>query len=225
MDWTDKTVLITGASSGIGYAISAELTAVGAKVYSFSRSVPAVKVVGVTYLQADLTIEADVSAAVAQVPGQIDLLINNAGMMKRAHYWEIDAVDFDKVWSIDVKGFWLMFKYTREKLAKGAMTLQINSKNARQLKADTFIYTLSKCANLVLDQLVAKDRSDLDMRVAYFGPVDTVLEWTDYNAEQKAKKMEVALTKEEAGKWVMQLIDSDKRALLYDDQKNEYSLE
>lgn len=142
--------------------------------------------------------------------------------MKRGYFWEINVEEFDQVWAVDVRGFWLMFKYTRQKLAKGGMTLQINSKNFRSLKADTFIYTLSKAADVIIDQIVAKDRPDLDMRVAYFGPVDTVLEWTGYNAEQKAKKMEIALNKEEAGKLILDLVNSDKKTLIYDEEGHKY---
>lgn len=225
MELNNKIVVITGGSSGIGHAISAELAKSGAKVYSLSRTIPAAKVEWVIYLQADLTRENDVAAAIAQIPGSIDLLINNAGMMKRANYWELSVEDFDKVWAVDVKGFWLMFKHCRGKLANGAMTLQINSKNSRILKADTFIYTLSKMADLAIDKLVAKDRLDLDMRVAHFGPVDTVLEWTDTDADMKAEKMKVALTVAEAGHWALELINSDKKTLVYDDGAKGYYLE
>jgi NAD(P)-dependent dehydrogenase (short-subunit alcohol dehydrogenase family) len=217
--------VITGASSGIGYALSGELTGEGAKVYCLSRTKPVDPVKGVLYLQADLTQEEDVRAAIEQIMEPVDLLVNNAGMMKRGHYYEISADEFDKVWSIDVKGSWLMFKYLRDKLVKGAMTLQINSKNSLILKADTFAYTLSKLADLQIDALVAKDRTDLDMRVAHFGPVNTLLEWTDYTDLQKAEKMKVALTPDQAGKLVFDLIRSDKKRLVYKDEENIYLME
>ena len=225
MEFKNKVVVVTGGSAGIGYAITVELAKLGAKVYSLSRSVPELKVEGVTYLKADLTREQEVQAAIVKVPGSIDLLINNAGKMKRGHYWEINAEEFDQVLAVDVKGFWLMFKYCREKLAKGAVTLQINSKNSRILKADTFAYSLSKVADLAIDKLVAKDRADLDMRVAHFGPVDTALEWTETDAKTKAKKMEIALTPLEASNLVMNLLNSTQKTLVYDDVSNRYVLE
>lgn len=225
MDLKNKIAVVTGASSGIGYALSQELTKAGAKVYCLSRSKPASPVAGVIYLQADLTKEQDVLAAANQIAEPVDLLVNNAGMMKRGLYYEITAEEFDKVWNIDVKGPWLMFKYLRDKLVNGAMTLQINSKNSLILKADTFAYTLSKLADLQIDNLVAKDRSDLDMRVAHFGPVDTVLEWTDYTGAQKAEKMKVALTPEQAGELTINLIKSNQKRLIYKDEENIYVME
>jgi len=224
MNFKNKIVVITGASSGIGYALSAELIAVGAKVYSISRSLPQIPVEGVIYLRADLTKEEEVIASVAQIPEMVDLLVNNAGMMKRGHFWEISAEEFDQVWAIDVKGMWLMFKHLKDKLSNGAMTVQINSKNSRLLKADTFIYSLSKLSDLEIDKFVAKARPDLVMKVAYFGPVDTPLEWADYNDEQKAKKMMVALNKEQAAKLTMDLINSDKPNLIYLEEENRYEI-
>jgi len=225
MDFYNKVAVVTGASSGIGYAISAELVAAGAKVYGLSRSVPEKPVGGVVYLQVDLTQAAQVAAVAAQIPEMVDLLVNNAGMMQRGHFWEISAEEFDQVWAINVKGIWLMFKYFKDKLVQGATTVQINSKNSRILKADTFIYSLSKSAALDVDRLVAKARPDLDMRVAHFGPVDTPLEWTGYNAEQKAEKMKVALTPEQSAKLVVNLLSSEKKTLVYGGEENTYDLE
>lgn len=225
MEFKNKVAIITGASSGIGYALSKELTAAGMKVYSLSRNAPDQGVEGVVYLQADLTIEEQVVHAIGQISEPVDLLVNNAGMMKRGNYWEISAGEFDQIWHIDVKGMWLMFKYLRNKLSKNAVTLQMNSKNARSVKADTFIYTLSKLADLEIDKLVKKDRNDLGMRVAFFGPVDTALEWTDYSEEQKAKKIGAALTAPESGRLAMDFLKSDKQTLLYIEDTNSYEME
>ena len=224
MEFRNKVAVITGASSGIGYALSKELTSAGMKVYSLSRNAPDQGVEGVVYLQADLTVEDQVVHAVSQISEPVDMLVNNAGMMKRGNYWEISAGEFDQIWHIDVKGMWLMFKYLRNKLSQGAITLQMNSKNARSIKADTFIYTLSKLADLEIDKLVKKDRSDLDMRVAYFGPVDTALEWTDYSQKQKNEKIKLALTAPEAGKLAAEFLRSDKQTLLYIEDLNSYEM-
>lgn len=224
MEFKNKVAVITGASRGIGYAISKRLVAEGMKVYCLSRTKPKELVDGVIYLYADVSKEKLVAEAVAQIAEPIDFLINNAGVMRRGIYSEISEEDFDLVMSVDIKGPWLMFKHLKDKLAKGAMTLQSNSKNALQLKADTFPYTLAKLADLEVDKLVAKDRPDLDMRVAHFGPVDTLLEWTGYSAEQKAEKMKVAIQPDEAADWAMKLIKSDKKRLVYDADSKTYSL-
>ncbi|MGL5831592.1 MAG: SDR family NAD(P)-dependent oxidoreductase [Candidatus Altimarinota bacterium] len=217
MKFKGKTALITGASRGIGYALSKKLVEEGMRVYSISRTRPVKPVKGVEYLLADVTRENQIQKAVAKISGQVDLLVNNAGVMRRGNYEEIEVEDFDLVWSVNVKGSWLMFKNLGEKLAEGAVTLQTNSKNSLSVKADAFPYTLSKMANVHLDELIAKNRPDLDMRVVYLGRVDTVLEWTGYNAKQKADRIKMAMTADSAAELMLGLLKSDMKNLVYRD--------
>ncbi len=77
-----KTVaVVTGASSGIGLAVSKQLLSRGYTVYGLSRRGTSAE--GVIPLAAEITDENAVKAAIGSVfqkEGQIDLLINNAGM-------------------------------------------------------------------------------------------------------------------------------------------------
>ena len=206
---------MTGASRGIGYALSKQLVAAGMKVYSINRTLPSEPVAGVNYLIADVTKEAQIKKAVREIDGSVDLLVNNAGVMRRGNYVAIDAEDFDLVWSVNVKGIWLMLKNLCEHLAVGAVTLQTNSKNSLMLKANAFPYTLSKLAAVQVDQLIAKDRADLDMRVVYLGRVDTALEWTGYSLEEKAERIATAMSPDSAAQLMMDLLRSDKKCLIY----------
>ncbi len=75
-----RVAVVTGGSSGIGLAVAKCLAAKGWRVYEFSRR--SSDAPGVTHLTADVTCEASVARAVAQVlaeAGRIDLLVNNAG--------------------------------------------------------------------------------------------------------------------------------------------------
>ncbi|EMC22671.1 oxidoreductase [Streptococcus mutans] len=80
-----KVILITGASSGIGYQTAEELASQGHIVYGAARRVDAMeplKVKGVKPLRLDITDEASVNAALDTIikqEGRIDVLINNAG--------------------------------------------------------------------------------------------------------------------------------------------------
>ena len=79
-DETKRVALVTGASSGIGYAICGRLLREGCTVYGLSRRGTAPE--GVTGLSADVTDSAAVDAAVKEVferEGRIDILVAAAG--------------------------------------------------------------------------------------------------------------------------------------------------
>jgi NAD(P)-dependent dehydrogenase (short-subunit alcohol dehydrogenase family) len=80
-----KVILVTGASSGIGYMTAELLARKGNKVYGAARRIDLMKPlqsVGVQPIYMDVTDEASMSAAVNAIlekEGRIDVLINNAG--------------------------------------------------------------------------------------------------------------------------------------------------
>jgi short-subunit dehydrogenase len=77
------TALVTGASTGIGLATARALTEAGYHVFGTSRRGNAARVDGITMLSCDVTDDASVQKAVADVvaqAGRIDVLVNNAGV-------------------------------------------------------------------------------------------------------------------------------------------------
>ena len=82
---TQKVILITGASSGIGYDTAAALARQGHKVYAAARRLEKMEPLrqhGVTPIRMDVTEEASIEnglKTVIEAEGRIDVLINNAG--------------------------------------------------------------------------------------------------------------------------------------------------
>ncbi|RKS05081.1 short-subunit dehydrogenase [Nocardiopsis sp. Huas11] len=105
MDQTPRTVLVTGASSGIGAATAAALVRRGHRVYGTSRSPEAVAapVPGVEYLALDLTDEASIVAC-AQAAGAVDVLVNNAGESQSGPLEELPPEALERLFRTNVFG-------------------------------------------------------------------------------------------------------------------------
>lgn len=101
MDFKDKVIIVTGASSGIGLASARQFGALGANVVMAARSVEKMESLASTVAPADrvLCVKCDVTdeedckalieAAVKRFGG-IDILVNNAGISMRAMFKDLD---------------------------------------------------------------------------------------------------------------------------------------
>lgn len=97
-----KTVIITGASDGLGKAITQKCVDDGMKVVNISRS--KCPVVGVDNILCDLSIEKDIENAVAEIKkkySKFDVLINNAAIVGYSKINEIDYEKFEKTWKVN----------------------------------------------------------------------------------------------------------------------------
>lgn len=115
MQLQDAVVLVTGGSSGIGYAIAQTLKEAGAKVIVTGRSrerlVAAEQALGVYAIHADVSIEEDVIRTVQEVIqefGHLDVLINNAGFGVFHNLVDQDRASFEAVLATNVTGAMLM---------------------------------------------------------------------------------------------------------------------
>lgn len=102
---TQRTALVTGASSGIGAATAAELVRRGYRVYGTSRGPESVAdpVPGVEYLALDLTDGASIEAC-ATTAGDVDVLVNNAGESQSGPFEELPADALERLFQINVFG-------------------------------------------------------------------------------------------------------------------------
>lgn len=115
MKLTNAVALITGGSAGIGYSIAKTLSESGARVAITGRDKgrldQAAKALGVTPIQADVAKEADVERTYREVLakfGDLDILINNAGIGTFKPLVEIDRAAFDNIFATNVTGAMLM---------------------------------------------------------------------------------------------------------------------
>ncbi len=111
MDLKNAVVLITGGSSGIGRAAAQMLKDAGARVAITGRDAErlaeAARSLGVLGIQADVSSEADVLRTFREVKeklGDLDVLINNAGIGVFKELVDMDRASFDAVFATNVTG-------------------------------------------------------------------------------------------------------------------------
>src|SRR5437868_755485 len=114
---TDKIAIVTGAGSGIGAAIAQAFADGGAVVYVADRDQAAGQAVAAgiaakgkkaRFVELDVANEAACNQVVAAVlkenAGRLDILVNNAGIGLVGTILQTSAQDFDRLWSVNVKG-------------------------------------------------------------------------------------------------------------------------
>lgn len=106
-----KVALITGAASGIGYAVSELFSKEGAKVFAGDITTPnPAYSAGIEALKLDVTSEADWSSAVDTIvkkSGRRDVLINNAGIIAYEPLHELSMENWQKMIAVDQTGVFL----------------------------------------------------------------------------------------------------------------------
>jgi NAD(P)-dependent dehydrogenase (short-subunit alcohol dehydrogenase family) len=86
---TTTTALVTGANRGIGRHFAAQLLERGATVYAAARNPTSIDLPGARVLALDIT-DADAVAAAAREAGDVNLLVNNAGISTGANLLDAD---------------------------------------------------------------------------------------------------------------------------------------
>lgn len=174
MNIADKTILITGASRGIGRALVDEALRRGAKrVYAGTRGPLAHADPRVTALKLDVTSAEDIQRAAAST-GNLDVLINNAGI---APYDDLSNPEvLERTFAVNLFG---VLNVTRAflpllKRSRGAI---VNHLSMVALAALPLIpaYSISKAAALNLTQSLRALLAGDGVRVygVVLGPVDT----------------------------------------------------
>jgi NADP-dependent 3-hydroxy acid dehydrogenase YdfG len=112
----DKIAIVTGASSGIGYATALALSRAGAKVAAGARRMDRleslqseiIKNEGEVYIQnLDVTIKSECDAfadAVMEKWGPIDILVNNAGLQPLSFFKNLKVEEWDKMIDVNIRG-------------------------------------------------------------------------------------------------------------------------
>lgn len=165
----NKTLVLTGGSSGIGLAISKVFLEDGYRVYNLD-----IKDSGIgEYVFCDVTNHEDVEQCVNQIvkdtnvnDDNIDVVISCAGIHVSANIENTSPELLEKVLSINVKGAYSLTKACLPYMKKaGGSIIYIASEQALVAKSNSFAYNLSKHALASMAKTTAIDYASHNIRV------------------------------------------------------------
>jgi len=149
-----KTILITGGSEGLGYAI-AKLLTTNNKVYLLARNEEKLKKsskeLNCSYKVCDVSDWKSISKAVSEIEKEtshIDILINNAGLWIQGPIQDNDPEKIREIINVNTLGPILMTKAVvpAMKKQKSGVIININSQAGLMAKAERSVYNASKWA-------------------------------------------------------------------------------
>lgn len=185
MQLEDKVVLVTGAAGGIGFACAEAFANEGAKVMAADINPAITDVAGSLSGKTG----AAVSAAVVDLSdsnkarglvddtvakfGQINVLINNAGIIAAGDILDLDEADFDRVLGVNLKSYFVLSQaVARQMIRQGAEgnIINMSSTNAVLAIPNQLAYAVSKGGVNQLTRVMSVALAPHNIRVNAIGP-------------------------------------------------------
>lgn len=188
MSLENKVAIVTGAARGIGLAVAKRFVMDGAKVVvadiddeAGQAAVEDLKTLGeAMYLHCNVAERLDVRNLVAETLnayGDIDVLVNNAGVVAGADFLDLEEDDFDRVLSINLKGAFLcsqaVARHMVEKVEGGGdpgAIINMSSINSVVAIPNQIPYCVSKGGMTQLTKTTALSLAQYGIRVNAIGP-------------------------------------------------------
>ena len=181
MRLANKVAIVTGASRGIGHACAARLVREGARVMLADvrpEGAAAAAALGdaARFFCADVSQKSDVDALLAATLdafGQVDILINNAGVTHAAEFLDLTEEDFDRVLRINLKSMFLCSQAVARAMVErgsGGCIVNMSSVNAELAIPNQIPYVVSKGGVNQLTRVSALALAEHGIRVNAIGP-------------------------------------------------------
>jgi 3-oxoacyl-[acyl-carrier protein] reductase len=184
-----RVALVTGASRGIGAAIARRLARDGFSIIvNYAGSAAAARAV-VSEIEQDggraISVQADVTDAVAvaamfdkaeEIFGGIDVVVNNAGIMKLASVANFEEAIFDQSIAINLKGVFLCMQQAARRVRSGGRIINLST-SVTPLRRETYgVYCATKSAVEALTTILSKEMRGRKITVNAVAPGPTATE-------------------------------------------------
>ena len=203
-----KTVLITGASRGIGAAAAKEFSKKGWHVVinynkNKEKALALAKELGATVFQADISKSDEVLNMYSSLKGQgihVDAIVNNAGVSSSGLFVDISESEWDEMFAINTKGAFLVTKaFLPDMLSRQSGSIvNISSIWGETGAAAEVCYSASKAALIGMTKALAKELATSGIRVNCVCPgcIDTDMNKCYSDEERAAIAEDIPLGRE-----------------------------
>jgi NADP-dependent 3-hydroxy acid dehydrogenase YdfG len=199
-----KVALITGASRGIGWAIARRLGSMGARVSLCARDAKTLESAATTLrrenievaaLPADVRRAEEIAALVAETRrtlGEIDVLVNNAGIGRFGPAHEISEADWDNVLDTNLKAVFLVSRAVAPEMIRRRTghVVNIASLAGKNAFAGGGVYCASKWGLLGLTYCMAEDLRGYGIRVSAICPGRVATEFSPHAGKDESKMLQ-----------------------------------
>ena len=159
-----KTLIVTGASRGVGFEICKQLAVKGHKVIALSRNIKPLRNIENVYpYSVDLSIKSQVNGFVKEVAANfntIDVLINNAGSLVNKPFLDLSSAEFEEVYKVNVFAVATLTRLILPSMDTKGHVLNITSMGGIQGSTKfpgLSAYSSSKGALIILTELLAEE--------------------------------------------------------------------
>ena len=203
IDLVNRHAVITGGSSGIGFATAQRMVASGASVYLWdvnqkSLDAACAKLPGARAYKVDITDEAAVMKTAAQTladAGRIDILVNSAGIAGARHaVWEFPVDEWRKVIEVNLVGLFICCKAIVPAMRANnyGRIVNLSSTGGKDGNPLVSAYGASKAGVMAFTKSLAKELATTEIRVNCVTPALIATELID---TMGAERTQAALVK------------------------------